>query len=62
MVNAGYVGRNQDEVRRHINELAEKGIPGPKKVPNRSAPGRDRHSPGETDMPQYNKPQDLAPC
>ncbi|MEJ2024285.1 MAG: DUF2848 family protein, partial [Deltaproteobacteria bacterium] len=33
MVNAGYVGRNQDEVRRHINELAEKGIPGPKKVP-----------------------------
>ncbi len=33
MVNAGYVGRNQDEVRRHIEELAEKGIPGPKKTP-----------------------------
>jgi len=30
MVNAGYVGRNQAEVRRHIEELAEKGIPGPK--------------------------------
>jgi len=26
MVNAGYVGRNQEEVRRHIEELAEKGI------------------------------------
>lgn len=33
MVNAGYVGRNQDEVRRHIEELAAKGIPGPKKIP-----------------------------
>jgi hypothetical protein len=33
MVNAGYVGRNQDEVRRHIEELARKGIPGPKKTP-----------------------------
>ncbi|AFM23412.1 DUF2848 family protein [Desulfomonile tiedjei] len=33
MVNAGYVGRNQDEVRRHIEELAVKGIPGPKKTP-----------------------------
>lgn len=33
MVNAGYVGRNQDEVRRHIEELAAKGIPGPKKTP-----------------------------
>lgn len=33
MVNAGYVGRNQDEVRRHIDELARKGIPGPKKIP-----------------------------
>jgi hypothetical protein len=33
MVNAGYVGRDQDEVRRHIEELARKGIPGPKKTP-----------------------------
>jgi hypothetical protein len=33
MVNAGYVGRNQNEVRRHIEELARKGIPGPKKTP-----------------------------
>jgi len=33
MVNAGYVGRNQEEVRRHIEELAAKGIPGPKKTP-----------------------------
>jgi hypothetical protein len=33
MVNAGYVGKNQDEVRRHIEELAEKGIPGPSSIP-----------------------------
>ena len=33
MVNAGYVGKNQEEVRRHIEELAAKGIPGPKSVP-----------------------------
>jgi hypothetical protein len=33
MVNAGYVGRNQEEVRLHIEELAKKGIPGPKKTP-----------------------------
>jgi hypothetical protein len=33
MVNAGYVGKNQEEVRRHIQELAEKGIPGPKSIP-----------------------------
>jgi hypothetical protein len=33
MVNAGYVGRNQDEVRRHVQELAAKGIPGPKTTP-----------------------------
>jgi hypothetical protein len=33
MVNAGYAGRNQEEVRRHIEELAKKGIPGPKKTP-----------------------------
>jgi hypothetical protein len=33
MVNAGYVGKNQVEVRRHIRELAEKGIPGPTSTP-----------------------------
>ena len=33
MINAGYVGRNQDEVQRHIAELAEKGIPAPKTTP-----------------------------
>jgi len=33
MVNAGYTGRNQEEVRRHIDELAEKGIPGPETTP-----------------------------
>ena len=33
MVNAGYVGRDQNEVRRHIDELAKKGIPGPKSTP-----------------------------
>lgn len=33
MVNAGYVGRDQREVQRHIEELAEKGIPGPKTTP-----------------------------
>lgn len=33
MINAGYVGKNQDEVRRHIEELAAKGIPGPQSIP-----------------------------
>lgn len=33
MVNAGYVGKNQEEVRRHIAELAAKGIPGPAATP-----------------------------
>ena len=33
MINAGYVGKNQEEVRRHIEELADKGIPGPKSIP-----------------------------
>jgi len=33
MVNGGYVGRNQEEVRRHIEELAKKGIPGPSSTP-----------------------------
>ena len=33
MINAGYVGKNQEEVRRHIEELAAKGIPGPTSIP-----------------------------
>lgn len=33
MVNAGYVGRDQEEVRRHIQELAKKGIPSPNTTP-----------------------------
>jgi hypothetical protein len=33
MVNAGYTGRNQAEVRKHIEELAKKGIPGPTTTP-----------------------------
>lgn len=33
MINAGYVGKNQKEVRRHIEELAAKGIAGPKSIP-----------------------------
>ncbi len=33
MVNGGYVGRNQKEVRHHIEELAKQGIPGPSSTP-----------------------------
>jgi Protein of unknown function (DUF2848) len=33
MVNAGYTGRNHAEVRKHIEELARKGIPGPPTTP-----------------------------
>ncbi len=33
MVNGGYVGRNQEEVRHHIEELGKKGIPGPSSTP-----------------------------
>jgi hypothetical protein len=33
MINAGYVGRNQAEVRRHIEELSAKGIPAPTSTP-----------------------------
>jgi hypothetical protein len=33
MLNAGYTGRNQAEVRKHIEELAKKGIPGPPSTP-----------------------------
>jgi len=33
IINAGYTGRNQEEVQKHINELKEKGIPGPDEIP-----------------------------
>lgn len=33
MINAGYTGRNQEEVRKHIQELKEKGIHSPDTVP-----------------------------
>ncbi len=33
MYNAGYVGRNQEEVRRHVQELAAGGIPAPSSTP-----------------------------
>lgn len=33
MVNAGFVGRDQEAVRRHIEELKREGIPAPEEVP-----------------------------
>lgn len=33
MINAGFVGRDQEEVRRHLHELSEKGIPCPTEAP-----------------------------
>jgi hypothetical protein len=33
IINAGYTGRNQAEVQKHIDELKEKGIPGPDEIP-----------------------------
>lgn len=33
MVNAGFVGRNQTEVQKHVAELAAKGIPAPETTP-----------------------------
>ncbi len=33
MINAGYVGRNQDDVRKHIEELKREGIPAPDSTP-----------------------------
>lgn len=33
MVNAGYVGRDQEAVRRHIEELRKEGVPVPEEVP-----------------------------
>jgi hypothetical protein len=41
VVLAGYTGRDQESVRRHIEELAEHGVPGPERVPTfyRATPG-----------------------
>lgn len=33
IVNAGYTGRNQEEVQKHIDELKEVGVPAPDKIP-----------------------------
>ncbi len=33
MINAGYTGRNQEEVQKHVDELKEKGVPAPERVP-----------------------------
>lgn len=33
IINAGYTGRNQEEVRKHVEELKEMGVPAPEKVP-----------------------------
>jgi len=33
MINAGYVGRNQEDVRKHIEELKREGIPAPDSTP-----------------------------
>ncbi len=33
LILAGYTGRDQESVRRHIEELAQQGVPGPKRVP-----------------------------
>lgn len=33
MVNAGYAGANQENIRKHIEELAVMGVPGPKHLP-----------------------------
>ena len=33
MVNAGYVGRDQEAVKKHIEELKVKGVPAPEEVP-----------------------------
>lgn len=42
IVNAGYTGRNQEEVQKHIQELKEKGIPAPEKTPTYFAKFNDR--------------------
>lgn len=42
IVNAGYTGRNREEVQKHIDELKEKGIPGPDEIPTYYPKFRDR--------------------
>lgn len=42
LVNAGYTGRNQEEVQQHIDELKEKGIPGPDEIPTYFPKFKDR--------------------
>ncbi|WP_432891742.1 DUF2848 family protein [Kribbella sp. CA-245084] len=32
-LNAGYAGRDADQVRRHVDELAEHGVPAPNRIP-----------------------------
>lgn len=33
IINAGYTGRNQEEVKKHVEELKELGVPAPESVP-----------------------------
>jgi len=33
LINAGYTGRNQEEVKKHVDELKELGVPAPESVP-----------------------------
>ncbi len=33
LINAGYTGRNQEEVQKHVDELKEMGVPAPETVP-----------------------------
>ena len=33
IINAGYTGRNQEEVRKHVEELKQMGVPAPDSVP-----------------------------
>jgi len=42
IINAGYTGRNQEEVQKHIDQLKEKGIPAPDKTPTYFAKFNDR--------------------
>ncbi len=42
IINAGYTGRNQEEVQKHIDELKEKGIPGPDEIPTYFPKFKDR--------------------
>ncbi len=48
MINAGYTGRNQEEVQKHIDELKEKGIPAPDETPTYFAKFNDRITQDET--------------